>query len=86
MDGEPSGRDAAAHPAVGMRVRLRKPHACGGDAFTVVALGADIWLTCDGCGTKVFVERARFRNRVRAVMGLPSGTPLGPVEKDTENA
>jgi hypothetical protein len=52
-----------------MRIRLRKPHACGGDAFTVVALGADIRLTCDGCGRKVFVERARFASRVRMVIG-----------------
>jgi hypothetical protein len=60
---------AVPEPAVGMRIRLRKPHACGGDAFTVVALGADIRLTCDGCGRKVFVERARFAARVRVVIG-----------------
>jgi hypothetical protein len=51
-----------------MRVRLRKPHACGSDTFTVVGLGADIRLTCNGCGTKIFVDRARFANRVRVVL------------------
>ena len=59
-------------PAVGMRVRLRKPHACGSDAFAVTALGADIRLKCDGCGTKIFVDRARFANRVRVVLPGPS--------------
>jgi len=51
-----------------MRVHLRKTHPCGSDSFTVIALGADIRLTCDGCGTKIFVERARFKARVRAVV------------------
>jgi hypothetical protein len=60
-----------------MRVRLRKPHACGADVFTVVALGADIRLTCTGCGTKVFVDRARFRNRVRAVLAGGPGAGDG---------
>ena len=82
MSGEGGGREAALHPVVGMRVRLRKPHACGADAFTVVALGADIRLTCDGCGTKVFVDRARFRNRVREVR---AADPANPVRKNTQN-
>jgi hypothetical protein len=58
-------------PVVGMKVRLRKPHPCGSDVFTVVALGADIRLTCDGCGTKVFIDRARFAARVRSISSLP---------------
>ena len=54
------------------RVRLRKPHACGGDVFQVVAIGADIRLICATCGAKVFVERARFGHRVKAVLAPPS--------------
>ena len=54
-------------PVIGRKVRLRKAHPCGSNVFTVVALGADIRLTCDGCGTKVFIERARFAARVKAV-------------------
>ena len=59
----------AVEPVVDMRVRLRKPHACGADTFVVIATGADIRLTCEGCGRKVFVERARFARRVREVVG-----------------
>jgi hypothetical protein len=51
-----------------MRVRLRRPHACGSDAFTVVGLGADVRLRCEGCGAKVFLERARWPTRVRVVL------------------
>jgi hypothetical protein len=63
--------NATLNPTLGMRVRLRKSHACGSDTFTVIAVGADIRLNCNGCGRKIFVERARFPNRVRVV--LPSG-------------
>jgi hypothetical protein len=55
-----------------MRVRLRKPHACGSDTFTVVGLGADIRLNCNGCATKIFVDRARFANRVRVILPPPA--------------
>jgi hypothetical protein len=52
-----------------MRVRLRKPHACGGDEFVVIATGADIRLLCAKCGAKIFVERPRFARRVKEVLG-----------------
>ena len=55
-----------------MKVRLRKSHPCGSDTFTVVGIGADIRLSCNGCGRKIFVERARFDSRVRLV--LPSAS------------
>jgi hypothetical protein len=56
-----------------MRVRLRKPHACGGDTFTVAELGADIRLFCDRCRRKVFVDRARWHTRVREVINPGGG-------------
>ncbi|GAC1329180.1 MAG: DUF951 domain-containing protein [Candidatus Dormibacteria bacterium] len=55
-------------PAVGMKVRLRKSHPCGSDTFVVIATGADIRLSCNGCGSKVFIERARFAARVKSVV------------------
>jgi hypothetical protein len=58
-----------------MRVRLRKPHACGGRSFVVSAVGADIRLFCEKCGTKIFIERARWR--ARAVELLPGDPPAG---------
>ena len=63
---------APPEPAVDMRVRLRKAHACGSDIFVVGALGADIRLFCEGCGAKVFLERPRFKTRVKEVLGVPS--------------
>ncbi len=66
----------ALAPVVDMRVRLRKPHACGADVFRVSAVGADVRLFCEECGAKVFIERHRFRNRVKAVLPpLDAGPP-----------
>lgn len=56
-----------------MHVRLRKPHACGGDTFTVAELGADIRLFCDRCRRKIFIDRARWQTRVREVIAPRHG-------------
>ena len=63
----------ALAPVVNMRVRLRKPHACGADVFRVGAVGADVRLFCESCGAKIFIERPRFRARVKEVLTSPSG-------------
>ena len=56
---------------VGMRVRLRKKHPCGGDEWTVTRTGADIGMVCDGCGRRVMLEREDFERRVRLVVTVP---------------
>jgi hypothetical protein len=48
----------------GDRLLLRKPHACGGSAWQIVRLGADIGLVCEGCGRKVMLERRRVEQRL----------------------
>jgi len=64
---------APFQPLVGLKVHLRKSHPCGSDTFTVIATGADIRLTCDGCGSKIFIERTRFAARVKALAGEQPG-------------
>lgn len=50
------------------RVRLKKPHACGGLEWTVVRLGADIGLKCDTCGRRVLLTRRDFERRLERVL------------------
>jgi hypothetical protein len=57
-------------PEPRMRVRLRKPHACGGTSFLITATGADVRLMCEKCGAKIFIDRARWQTR--AVEVLPT--------------
>ena len=45
-------------------VRLRRAHPCGGTAWTVDRLGADIGLRCDTCGRHVLLERAALERRL----------------------
>jgi hypothetical protein len=54
--------------SLGERVQLRKKHPCGSDIWTVVRLGADVGLVCEGCGRKVFLERHILRKRARQVL------------------
>lgn len=46
--------------AVGDRVSLSRTHPCGSNEWTVVRVGADIGLTCAGCGRKVMLTRSEF--------------------------
>ncbi|ACL23927.1 MULTISPECIES: DUF951 domain-containing protein [Chloroflexus] len=46
-------------------VQLRKPHACGGDTWRIVRLGADIGLRCETCGRRVLLPRAELERRIK---------------------
>ena len=40
-------------------VRLKRPHPCGNDTWTVDRLGADIGLRCRGCRRHVLLDGGR---------------------------
>jgi hypothetical protein len=46
---------------------LKKPHACGANAWRIYRLGADIGLKCEGCGRLVLIPRSRLERRVRLI-------------------
>lgn len=45
---------------------MKKPHACGGAAWKVVRVGADIKLQCQSCGKFVNLMRDELKRRVKA--------------------
>lgn len=51
---------------LGDEVRLRKPHPCGSHDWTVVRLGADIGLRCQGCEHKVLLPRRTLEKRLKS--------------------
>ena len=61
--------------ALGDRVVLKKPHACGENLWEIVRVGADIKLKCAGCGRVVMLDRLEFLKRAKKLM---------PSEKDEE--
>ena len=49
---------------LGDLVRLRRPHACGGERWLIDRLGADIGLRCQTCGRHVLLERRSLESRL----------------------
>lgn len=65
--------------AVGMKVRLRKTHPCGGDEWAVTRAGADVGLQCSRCGRRIMLEREEFERRIKQVIEEPVGETPSPV-------
>lgn len=59
--------------ALGDRLRLRKPHPCGGYDWVVTRLGADIGLKCETCGRYVMLERRELEKRLKTKLPPASG-------------
>lgn len=53
---------------VGDRVKMRKPHPCGGDVWAVTYVGADIKMRCEKCGRVVMLDRPTFEKRVKKLL------------------
>ncbi len=62
---------------VGDVLTLRKPHPCGSREWTVVRLGADIGMTCSGCGRRVLLPRREVERRLTGfvIRGEPTDPP-----------
>lgn len=54
---------AALDLRIGDRVELRKAHPCGSHAWSVVRLGADIGLVCEGCQHRILMDRLTVERR-----------------------
>ena len=54
------------------RVRLRKPHPCGGYEWKIVRLGADIGLECLSCGRRVMLDRRTLARRMKSIISSTS--------------
>ena len=49
---------------LGDRLELRRPHPCGGTAWEVDRLGADIGLRCATCRHHILLERRAVERRL----------------------
>jgi hypothetical protein len=46
-------------------VIMKKQHPCGGSAWTVVRLGADVKLQCNTCGKYLNLTRDELKKRAK---------------------
>jgi len=61
---------------MGDRLEMRKPHPCGARVWTVVRVGADIGLRCDGCERRIMMDRPTLHRRAKQL--LERGEPVDP--------
>ena len=59
--------------AVGDRVIMRKPHACGASEWEITRTGAEVKIKCIGCGRTVMLDRGDFMRAAKKL--LPVSRP-----------
>ena len=53
---------------VGDRVLMKKPHPCGSSEFTVLRVGMDFKIRCEGCGHEVMAPRKKLEKNIKRVL------------------
>lgn len=69
---------------IGDVVEMRKVHPCGGYAWEVVRVGADIGLTCLSCKRRVLLPRRKFARQAKKFLqrGSPSVADIFSASED----
>lgn len=60
-------------------VQTRKAHPCGSNEWTVIRIGADIKIKCQGCGRIVMMDRATFLKRRKKVLVQGPANEVGGI-------
>ncbi|HHW45758.1 MAG TPA: DUF951 domain-containing protein [Clostridiales bacterium] len=53
---------------VGDTLFMKKQHPCGSKTFTVLRVGMDFKLKCDGCGHEVLIPRKKCEKNIKSVL------------------
>ncbi len=53
---------------VGDKIEMKKPHPCGSKEFTLLRLGMDFKIRCEGCGREVMAPRKRIEKNIKKVI------------------
>ncbi len=53
---------------VGDKLQMKKAHPCGNSVFSVLRIGADFKLRCDGCGHEVMLPRVKAEKNVKKIL------------------
>lgn len=55
---------------VGDVITMKKPHPCGSKEFTLLRVGMDLKLRCNGCGHEIMAPRNKIEKNIRQVNGV----------------
>lgn len=53
--------------SVGDKLELKKSHPCGSKIFSVMRVGSDIRIVCDGCGRDMMWEREKLEKAIKRI-------------------
>ncbi len=53
---------------IGDKLIMKKQHPCGTKTFSVLRVGMDFKIRCDGCGREVMVPRAKVEKNIKSVI------------------
>lgn len=53
---------------VGDRIEMKKQHPCGCKTFTLLRVGMDFKIKCEGCGREVMVPRGKVEKNIKKVL------------------
>lgn len=54
--------------ALGDRLQMKKQHPCGCNTFSVLRVGMDFKLKCDGCGHEVMLPRVKVEKNIKKII------------------
>ena len=52
---------------VGDVLIMKKKHPCGSDAWTVLRIGADFKMRCNGCGHEIMNPRSKVEKNIKRI-------------------
>lgn len=54
--------------SVGDKLIMKKSHPCGGNTFSVLRVGMDFKIKCDGCGHEVMLPRVKVEKNIKQLI------------------
>ena len=55
------------------KVELKKQHPCGSKVWTVLRVGMDIKMRCDGCGHELMLPRSKVEKAIKKIISEEDG-------------
>jgi len=52
---------------VGDILKMKKKYPCGSDSFSVLRVGMDFKIRCNGCGHEVMVPRVKVEKNIKRI-------------------
>ncbi len=59
--------------SLGDKLELKKKHPCGSFTFTVMRVGSDIRIVCDGCGRDLVIPREKLEKSIKKIHHIEKG-------------